>query len=83
MWLVYSGGTCPIHFCNVIYLNKQLQNRNNCNCYMLERDLHFQGYDSGNKRRCDILENLVSLGCEYSFIKKPDHEITVNQVTKT
>ena len=43
--------------------------------------LYFQGFDSENKRRCDILENLVSLGCEYSFIKQPDHQVTIDQVS--
>ena len=43
----------------------------------------FQGYDSDNKKRCDILENLVSLGCEYSSIKKPDHEVNIDQVQFT
>ncbi len=39
-----------------------------------------QGFDADNKARCDLTENLISNGCDDSFIMRPDHNFTANQV---
>jgi integrin beta 1 len=37
------------------------------------------GFDADNKARCDFVENLISNGCDDSFINRPDHNFTANQ----
>ena len=41
----------------------------------------FQKFGEKNRERCDLVENLVSNGCDETFITYPKHDIEISQVS--